>query len=294
VIDGLGVYALKGCKTRRYRATGSSRAAQTVRKLRFEILKVSPLNADEGDMKSISFSRRVSVAFVILLCCASCFMATLAGLSFYTMQGILRSQNSHSQSFVPAKRLSVAFERDILNARIHFIYFVTIQKPGAQELGWGRYHKADQDLTELTALVNQQDELQVLRAPVAKLRADFNLYDPALHDTLQMVQNGERKGDHYDAQVKEWAARGAVMVTDAGSVETLTATTSEASTDRMVNSVRLADKTSLVIFSVGFLLCLAVAWTLADKIKQDLVSDQGQVRGERETSKVEGLSASRV
>jgi hypothetical protein len=37
-----------------------------------------------------------------------------------------------------------------------------------------------------------------------------------------------------------------------------------------------------------------VAWTLADKIKQDLVSDQGQVRGERETSKVEGLSASRV
>jgi hypothetical protein len=221
-------------------------------------------------------------------------MATLAGLSYYTMQQVLRSQTSHSQSFVPAKRLAAAFERDILNARIHFIYFVTIQKPGTQELGWGRYHKADQDLTELTALVNQQDELQVLRAPVAKLRADFNSYDPALHDTLQMVQNGERKGDHYDAQVKEWAARGAIMVGDAGNVETLAASTSEASTDRMVNSVKVARKTILAILAVGFLLCLAVAWTLAGKIKQGLVSDQGQARAGRETGAVEGLSASQV
>jgi len=229
-----------------------------------------------------------------MFCCAVFCMAALAGLALYTMKQVLRSQTSHSESFVPAKRLAAAFERDILNARIHFIYFVTIQKPGTQELGWGRYHKADADLTELTALVNQQDELQALRAPVAKLRADFNFYDPALHATLQMVESGERKGDHYDAQVKEWAARGAIMVTDAGNVETLTASRSEASTDQMVNSVKLAEKTDVVIFAVGFLLCLAVAWTLAGKIKQELLSDVGHARAERESSAVEGLSVSRI
>jgi hypothetical protein len=245
-------------------------------------------------MKSLSFSRHVSIAFALMVCCTICCLATLAGLSFYTMQQVLRSQTSHSQSFVPAKRLSAAFERDILNARIHFIYFVTIQKPGTQELGWGRYHKADQDLTELAALVNQQDELQMLRAPVAKLRADFDSYDPALHGTLKMVENGERKGDHYDAQVKEWAARGAIMVGDAGNVETLAASTSEASTDRMVNSVKPAQKLDLVFFAVGFLVCLAVAWTLAGRIKQGLLSDKSQARAERESSAVEGFSASRI
>ena len=212
------------------------------------------------------------------------------------MQQVLRSQTSHSQSFVPAKRLAAAFERDILNARIHFIYFVTIQKPGTLEKGWERYHGADADLTALTILVNQQDELQALRAPVAKLRADFNSYDPALRDTLQMVQNGEFKGAHYDAQVKEWAARGAIMVSDAGNVQTLAATSSEASTDQMVNSVKLAEKRILLLFAGGFLLCVAAAFLLAGKIKQGLQSVSGGSHAsvEEAHSAVEGLSASHV
>jgi hypothetical protein len=85
-----------------------------------------------------------------------------------------------------------------------------------------------------------------------------------------MVQAGEFKGPHYDAQVKEWASLGAVMVGDAGSVETLCAATSEASTDRMVNSVKRAQKWVLIFFAAGFLLCLAVAWTLTGKIKKGL------------------------
>ena len=231
-----------------------------------------------------------------MLCCTICSMACLAGLSYYTMQKVLRSQTSHSQSFVPAKRLAAAFERDILNARIHFIYFVTIQKPGALELGWGRYHSADANLTALTALVNQQEELEPLRAPVAKLRADFDSYDPALAATLRMVQNGEVKGTHYDAQVKEWAARGAVMVTDAGNVETLCAATSEASTDRMVNSVKIAEKRNSFIFAVGFLLCLVVAWTLTGKIKRELhsIHEEGHADSADAGHPVDGLSASRI
>lgn len=222
-------------------------------------------------------------------------MASLAGVTFYTMQQVLRSQTSHSQSFVPAKRLAAAFERDILNARIHFIYFVTIQKPGTQQLGWGRYQSADADLTALTALVNQQDELQPLRAPVAKLRADLDAYDPALKNTLQMVQNGELKGAHYDAQVKEWAARGAVMVADAGNVETLCASTSEASTDRMVSSVKQARKWILLVFAAGFVLCCAAGWSLFGRLKQSLPGsfpEAQQVRTGDGKGKAEGLSAS--
>jgi hypothetical protein len=221
-------------------------------------------------MKDQSNSHRISAAFGVMLSVAVFSMACLAGLSYSAMQQVLRSQASHSQSFVPAKKLAAAFERDILNARIHFIYFVTIQKPGTLEKGWGRYNDAESDLTALSALVKQQDELHPLSAPVAKLRADIDAYEPALRATLQMVQAGEFKGPHYDAQVKEWASLGAVMVGDAGSVETLCAATSEASTDRMVNSVKLAQKWVLIFFAAGFLLCLAVAWTLTGKIKKGL------------------------
>jgi hypothetical protein len=171
-------------------------------------------------MKDQSNSHRISAAFGVMLSVAVFSMACLAGLSYSAMQQVLRSQASHSQSFVPAKKLAAAFERDILNARIHFIYFVTIQKPGTLEKGWGRYNDAESDLTALSALVKQQDELHPLSAPVAKLRADIDAYEPALRATLQMVQAGEFKGPHYDAQVKEWASLGAVMVGDAGSVET--------------------------------------------------------------------------
>jgi hypothetical protein len=221
-------------------------------------------------MKDQSNSHCICAAFRVMLCSAVFSMACLTGLSNFATQRVLSSQASHSQSFVPAKKLAAAFERDILNARIHFIYFVTIQKPGTLEMGWGRYRDAESDLTALTALVNQQDELHPLSAPVARLRADIGAYDVALRATSQMVQNGEVKGPHYDAQVKEWTALGAVMVSDAGSVETLCAATSEASTDRMVNSVKLAQKWVLILFAAGFLLCLAVAWTLSRRIKQGL------------------------
>jgi hypothetical protein len=247
-------------------------------------------------MKNQPHPRRIDVAFAILLCFSIGCMACLAGLSFYTMQKVLQSQTSHSQSFVPAKRLAAAFERDILNARIHFIYFVTIQKTGTLDLGWGRYHKAESDLADLTALVNRQAELEPLRAPVAKLRADLDSYGPALAATLQMVQGGELKGAHYDAQVKEWAARGAVMVADAGNVQNLTATTSEASTDRMVNSVKSAEMWISLAFAAGFLLCLVVGWTLAGKIKRELhsIHEERRANSAEADRRVKGLSASRI
>jgi len=212
------------------------------------------------------------------------------------MRQVLASQTSHSQSFVPAKRLAAAFERNILNARIHFIYFVTIQKPGTIEKGWGRYHDAESSLAELTTLVNQQEELKPLRIPVAKLRADLNAYDPALHATLQMVQMGEFKGAHYDAQVKEWAARGAVMVTDAGNVETLASATSEASTDRMVTSVKLAEVRVLLIFAVGLLLCVVSTTALVGKLNQGQHSGSGELPAgsDQPNGLAEGLPVARI
>ena len=201
-------------------------------------------------------------------------MACLSVLSFLTMQTVLRSQISHSDSFVPAKRLSAAFEREVLNARIFFIYFVTIQKPGSLDKGWERYHNAESGLLELNTLAAQQDELGPLRGPIAKLGADLDAYRPALMATLKMVQDGERAGSpRYDAQVKEWAARGAVLVTDAGNVEALCSATSEASTNLMVARVKLGEVRDLESLALGFLLCIALTGFTLRKLNQLLHQD---------------------
>ena len=170
-------------------------------------------------------------------------------VSEHTMQEMVKAQAVHATSFVPAKRMSAAFEREILNARIFFIYHVTIQKPGALESGWVRYHNAEAQLQQLSEQVDQHTELSALRGPVAQLRLDLAAYDPALHATVDMVQKGGRAGKpEYDAQVKEWAARGAVMVTDAGKVQALTALSSEASTSSIVEMIKHAEFLQIRIF----------------------------------------------
>lgn len=203
-------------------------------------------------MKDKSLSR----SFSILLCCALCCMGCLCGLSLQTLRSILNGQKSHSESFVPAKRLTASFERETLNARIFFIYFVTIQKPGSLENGWKRYHNAEARVQDLSFLVNQHDDLSALRVPVEKLRADVAAYSVALSATLNMVQGGELKGTHYDAQVKEWAARGAVMVTDAGNLEVQCFNASEADTAANADRLKRGQTYVLIGFGVGSFICI--------------------------------------
>ncbi len=199
--------------------------------------------------------RALKLAFLFMVCC----MAVLSSLTVSTLRGIVAGQRSHAQSFVPAKRLTAGFEREILNARIFFIYFVTIQKPGALENGWKRYHNGEDTLRKLNVLVNQYPELANLRAPVAKLQQDVDNYGVALTATLSMVQGGETKGPHYDAQVKEWAARGATMVADSAAVESLTFHSGEANTEDIAHALKSGQTNILLAFAACLVLSLLFA-----------------------------------
>ena len=211
----------------------------------------------------------------VLLVAVSC-MALLSAITFFTLHSIIANQRSHAESFVPAKRLTAGFEREILNARIFFIYFVTIQKPGALENGWKRYHNAEATLRDMDAIVHRYPELSNLRTPVAKLQQDVANYGVALTATPNMVQGGETSGTHYDAQVKEWAARGATMVIDSAAVESLTFTSGEANTKDISQALKNGKRNILVAFTLCFLvsllLCVMTARNLNRSVHQGLES----------------------
>jgi len=58
-----------------------------------------------------------------------------------------------SNQYLPLMQLATAFEREILNARIHFIYRVTVQKPGALEAGRSRFRKVREPMPKLLSHV---------------------------------------------------------------------------------------------------------------------------------------------
>lgn len=62
-------------------------------------------------------------------------MAFLSALSIDIMHSIQENEEASFKIYVRAKKMSEDFEPQILNARIFFIHFVIIQKPGSLDKG---------------------------------------------------------------------------------------------------------------------------------------------------------------
>lgn len=210
-------------------------------------------------------------------------MAFLAGLSVQTIHAIASGNKAHADTFVPAKRLTAAFEREVLNARIFFIYYVTIQKPGSLDSGWLRFHQGEAVLHDMTIMVNRHDELANLRGPVAHLGQDVANYSIALDATLKMVSGGEIKGPHYDAQVKEWAARGATMVKDSAFVENMTFQSGEANAKDIAAQLRAAQTRNLLYFLIGAGVYSAMTLLAFRRLKGMITHEEAAERGRRVT-----------
>jgi len=207
-------------------------------------------------------------------------MFFVSGLSLFNMRGVVRTEQAHLDTYVPADVLATDFEREILNARIFFIYHVTIQKPGSLDKGWERYRNAAARQRELAAFVEQHPELSDLRQGVAKLGDDISVYYPALQATLAMVNDGVTAGPAYDAQVKDWAAKGAVMVSDAGLVEQLSSSANANSTKSVIGSLGSACVAYTWLFAAGAPMLVALVWVQMRKINRTLqgsVSDLNEV-----------------
>jgi len=190
----------------------------------------------------------------------------VSGLSMYNMHAIVSNELGRSRTLYPANAMATDFERQILNARIFFIYHVTIQKSGALQQGWDHYHTAEDQLRQLATLVQQHEELRDLRPQVAKLTSDLDDYSISTQAMLAMVQGGALSGPVYDAQVKDWASHGAVLVTDAGSVEALTASAGQQSSDDMVSGLQTACKVYGLLFLLGAPPLVFVVWRTVRKI----------------------------
>jgi methyl-accepting chemotaxis protein len=127
-----------------------------------------------------------------------------------------RALNTVAGLYLPEAALSAALERELLNARIHFIYFVTIQKPGSLEKGRERFRNAKEQIGQLMTLVGSSEAFLPIRPQAEHLRKSISEYEPVLEKIIAVVQAGQNKGPEFAALVTQWAALGGVMVDSAG------------------------------------------------------------------------------
>lgn len=162
----------------------------------------------------LSIARKIQLAFGVLI-----LLALPVGIvSVWMLRTSSTELSSAAEQIMPEVRLATAFERSILNARIHFIYHVTIQKAGALEKGQTRFEQARKELAELDGLVRDTKALARFQPEAARLVSDFAQYEIVLRQILQSVANKQNSGEEFAKLITKWAALGGRLVDSAGTL----------------------------------------------------------------------------
>ena len=160
----------------------------------------------------MTIGRKIALGFAVII---------LLGLGGAAVSVIVSEVASNSlapidSAFLPAGRMAAAVESALLNARIHFIYHVTIQKDGERERGWKFFRSAEAQLPELERLVGQSPQLEPLNPQTEALRAAMAEYKPVLMQIVQAVDDHQNTTAEFAELRNHWATLGNKMVATAG------------------------------------------------------------------------------
>lgn len=191
-------------------------------------------------------------------------------IALVSVENACQSLEKDIQNSLSAAGLAESVEREALNARIHLIYHVTIQKSGARDLGLQRFRQLKSEAEKLRSLVRATSSLEAMRAPAENLEGRIGAYEPALRKVLEAVDGGLRSGPEYDALVAEWARRGAAMTEAAGVLSASGAGMARAAALATASRMRTARRLNLAIAILGLVAGVALALLLQRSISTAL------------------------
>ena len=225
-------------------------------------------------MRNWTVRRSIAVSFAVLILTLGCICI----FNSTTMSTVSRDISIGARDYLPEAQLAVAFEREILNARIHFIYHVTIQKPGALETGWARFAKARELMPQLTAQVAGSASLASLRQPTQQLATDLDDYEVVLKKILETVKNGENQGDSFAALIKEWATLGGRLVDASGSLSRQCTQLAGRSSEESAESLNRTVVWTVAGSLSATLLALFIGWFVTRMISTRLMQSVEQLQ----------------
>lgn len=199
-------------------------------------------------------STRIAVGFGI----AICFAVAGTVLSTMGMKSASREASETVQTRLPITQQATDFQKDVLTARINFIYFVTVQKPGSLDKGWSYYHEAQKVLEQMKQQVASHPGLEGSRAAVQLVSDRMEIYEPQLQKVIQLTQQGV-KGEEFDRNVSDWAAKGNAMTDAAAKVQQAGADATRESSVATMTQLSRTMLTCLAFSILGIICSVGVA-----------------------------------
>ncbi len=215
-------------------------------------------------MSAWTIGRKISGGFLAVL------LLTLSAESFSVWMTDRAANNVVWTESLPETELATQIERELLNARINFIYFVTIQKDGSLEKGWERFRNAQQALPKLRALVKNSAVFADIRPDVEQLCRDFDSYQPVLVHIIDVVQKRQNTGPEFADLLKEWARLGGAMVDAAARLGRNGSQTTGASAKLAAEQLHRATNLIAAASIAGLLLGVVLAFLLTRNITRAL------------------------
>ena len=196
-------------------------------------------------------------------------------VSLLAMSSATMSAEATSQVYVPIMQLSGEFEREILTARVNFVYHALVQKPGALEEANLHYEKAREASEKLSTMASGDPHLAAFQPAISNLSERFAAYDAALRPVLQAVADGKAHDPSFSPLVVQWAARGKELVASGSELGEKTARASAAASTSIVGSLSTSRQIIFAILACAVFGGLGLGWWLLAGINQKLrnVSD---------------------
>jgi len=205
-------------------------------------------------MKSLPVWKKLSGGFAVIIT----IMVVVSWFTAIAMMDGSATLKSIATENLTGIQLATELEREVLNARIHFIYHVTIQKPGELAIGWEHFEKARAVLPKLQSHISGSAGLVSLGDLSNRLRSDFDHYEVSLKNILDAVARHENQGESFTALIKEWARLGNQLVATAGELNAkcseLSTTSSTANSSTLDKAVRLTIAACLIAVATAILI----------------------------------------
>jgi methyl-accepting chemotaxis protein len=217
-------------------------------------------------MSQWTIGRKICGGFMLILFVMLC----MGAVCIWTMARASAGLNLVVFTSLPVAQLAIQIEREFLNARINFIYFVTIQKPGTLDKGWTRFGNAENELVKLQQLVASSDAFANARPGVEQLTQALVAYKIVLQNIIQVVQQHQNQGPGFNALLLEWARLGGLLVDTAGQLSRAADQNTSASTMQTAARLHSAALTVEAIFLAALILGLAAAFFIVRSVSSGL------------------------
>jgi methyl-accepting chemotaxis protein len=225
-------------------------------------------------MRSWSIGRKLAVGFGLVLLISSAVSILSGRLMWHASQ----ATSEIAKLRLPQMEVATAFERGILNARIHFIYFATIQKPGAAEAGWKHFNDVRALMPRLREIASDS-----ARSRIDQLGADLDAYEALLRRAIREVEEHRQSTPEFAALLSEWGRIGGRLV-DAAAELNRDAAASAGASSRLY-SIKLNKGTirTLIACVVACLIGTLIAFILTRAISRTL---KGAAKGLNEAAEL--------